>query len=114
MNPIEFITPNGHKVYIKPRLTFGEIRALERIQVSRYELDPVTKKIAYNGSSVYDAEDYAFKCLVTKIIDKEGKEFTNDLLLVVNTWEKDDGDFVYKKINEATRGSTLSQDSKKK
>jgi len=114
MDPIEYTTPSGHKVFIKPKLTFGQFRQIARIQVSSYTLDPATKKMSYDGGSIYNAEDYAFKCLVTKIVDNTGKEYTSELLNVINEWDKVDGDYIYEKINEATKGSTITPELKKK
>ncbi len=115
MDPVEIITPSGYKVFLRSKLTFGEYRQIEKIQASVYEIDSKTRNLKYSATAIYDAEDYALKRLVQKIVDQDGKEYIGDSILeFIDTWDKPDGDFLYKKINEITAGSSLPPQSKKK
>ncbi len=102
MEPIEIITPSGHKVYFKPFVTTGQDRQLQRLFVKKLQVDPATQKVDYDASPYYDAEDLAIKFLVEKIILQDGQEITDKdkIFTTIDSWSRQDGKVVYDKIDE--------------
>ncbi len=115
MEPAEVITPSGHKVYIKQSITYGEEREIEKASVSRIVVDPTSKKMIYDGSSAFDAEDLSLKLLVVKVIDKDGHEFTGDTILpTILSWGRADAKAVYGAVDKVIAGADLGTEAKKK
>ncbi|MDQ3098892.1 MAG: hypothetical protein M3Q44_04040 [bacterium] len=113
MELVELITPSGYKVYLKPYMNFGQKRDLQRMFVSRVRVDKEMQKADLDGSSVFDAEDAAVKIMVEKVVDQEGREYTNkdELLSLILSWQDSDAQPIYDKIEELTKAK---QDSEKK
>ncbi len=113
MDPVEIITPSGHKVFFKPFLTTGQDRELQRLFVKKLQVDPVTQKVDYDASPYYDAEDLAIKFIIEKIVLKDGQEIIekDKIFTTIADWPRQDGKAVYDKIDEITE---LNKFSKKK
>lgn len=120
METIEFLTPSGHKAYIKPYLTFGQSRAIEKLWISTMKITPGKEEApnSVDGSVVYEAQDLTVKFLIEKIVTAEGKEFAGDSVLeVIGSMKDEDGRAIYTKIDEITAAKRLppeDSDAKKK
>lgn len=113
MDVIEFKTPSGHVVYLKPYLTYGQKKELKKTLLKNIRVNPKTREMSDFGSDVLlDAQDLALKMLIEKIVEADGKEYSgNDVLSAVNNWKEEDGDALMDKIDDLT---TLQEETNKK
>ena len=101
MDNIIFKTPSGYTVHLKPFLTFGDKRSLERVFAEGMSIDPTKGTSQASGKAIYEAQDKAVELMVIKIVTAEGKEFAGDSVLeVINSMRDDDGRAIYDKVNE--------------
>ena len=120
METIEFVTPSGHKAYIRPYLTFGQSRSIEKLWASSMTVTPGKKDVldTISGALVYDVQDATVKALVEKVVTSEGKEFAGDSVLdVIASMKDEDGKAIYQKVDEITKSNQLppeGSDDKKK
>lgn len=120
MEPIEFVTPNNYKAYIKARLTFGEynqIRSAVRKQMLiEFNANVEDAKAAVKDvkiqpislDSLSSTNEVAIKLLVTKITDAQGVDL-GDPVTAIDNMPIEDGDAIYEKINEITAAAELSK-----
>lgn len=119
MEPIEFITPNKYKVFIKPRLTFGEYNQIKSAIKKEMKIefgnisDPkdATKNMKLQPISVEalsGTNDIALKILVTKVTDSNDVDL-GDPTTAIENMPIEDGDAVYEKINEITSNADVSK-----
>lgn len=110
MERIEFITPSGHTISIKPYLTFGQSRAIEKLWMSTMKVVPGQQEptSSIDASIVYEAQDMAVKFLVEKITTNEDKVFQGDTVLdVIASMKEEDGRAIYAKIDEIASAKAL-------
>ncbi len=118
METVEFITPSGNKVYLRPYLTYTDKRELRKIYANYMSIDAKTKQAnsAINGKAMFEAEEYALKAVITRLIDKAGKVYEGtEAYDAIMQWEDEaEGDAVIAKVNELTKQRELSDEDKKK
>jgi len=102
-------TPSGYSVELKDKLTFGEMRELQKGLFTGVKAE-VGKSPEIETVKLLEYAEKAFPFLVIKII-KDGKEVTGDLMAEVNSWDNGDGEAVFAQI---TAVSLPQVDSKKK
>lgn len=96
-------TPSGYSVELKDFLTFGQRRAIEKLLISKSKINPQTQSLSdIEPSLLYEVQDEAFKMLVTKIINDKGTVVEGDLFKFVNELPEEDGQLIYKTINDIT------------
>jgi hypothetical protein len=103
MDNITLTTPSGWKAVIKPFMTFGDKRALERVFAEGMTLDAKGDPHA-SGKSVYDAQDKAVSLMVTELTHEDGRT-SNDaqtILAWIMGMPEEDGRMIYDKVNELT------------
>lgn len=117
MEPIEFITPSGHQVYLKPHLTYGDKRDLERVFAKATVVDPQTKEVAFDSASIYDAQDLAVKRMVVRLVTKSHPIIETDvpeaILSAILAMPEEDGKAIFDKVEELTKATQLSTEQKK-
>ncbi len=113
MEPIQLKTPSGYTVFLRPFLTFGQRRELEKVWASKLKVDADAKRTEFDASAIYEAEDLAVSFLVEKILDKDGNELAGKPLETILSWPDEDGRCVYDKINEIASIKPSSQEKKK-
>lgn len=102
-------TPSGYSVELKDKLTFGEMRELQKGLFAGMKTE-VGKAPEIDFVKLLEYTERAFPYLVIKII-KDGKEVEGDLLAEVNSWSNEDGESVF---NQITAISQPVVDTKKK
>lgn len=102
-------TPSGYSVELKDKLTFGEMRELQKGLFAGIKSE-IGKAPEIEMVKLLEYGEKAFPYLVVKII-KDGKEVEGDLLAEVNSWSNEDGEAVF---NQITTISQPTVDSKKK
>jgi hypothetical protein len=90
-------TPSGYEVELKDKLSFGELRQLQKglFEGIKSEMGKVPE-IEFNRLIEYSEK--AFPYLVVKIT-KGGKVVTGDLLEEVNSWDVEDAELVFDHLN---------------
>jgi len=98
---VEVVTPSGYKVYLKPYVNYGQKREIRKVLLKGYD----TNNGRYDSSVLYEAQELAFKLLVDKVIDPEGKEYLGlDTFKFVQGLENEaDGDAIYEKVEEISK-----------
>lgn len=108
MDNITITTPTGWKAVLKPFMTFGDKRQLERVWAETMTLDASTQQTQVSGKALYDAQDKAVELMVTELIapDGSGSTTTPDAILAkIMELPEADGRAIYDKINELTASS---------
>lgn len=100
MENITFQTPAGYTVHLKPFLTFGDKRSLERVFAEGMSIDPTKGTTQASGTAIYAAQDKAVELMVVKIEMKGAVIEGNEILPAINTMRDDDGRAIYDKVNE--------------
>lgn len=117
METVEFSTPSGHKVYLRPYLTYAEKRELRKIYGNYMSLDAKASEAntAVNGRAVFEAEEYALKCVIVRMVATDGKvyEGVKAYEAIMASENEADGDAIISKVNEITSAKQLSEDDKK-
>jgi hypothetical protein len=104
MDNITLTTPSGWKAVIKPFMTFGDKRALERVFAEGMTLDSKGDPHA-SGKSVYDAQDKAVSMMVKELVAPDGgNPIVNPemILAKIMAMPEEDGRMIYDKVNELT------------
>ncbi len=103
---IEFKTPNGYIVTLKPEVNYGESVQITKLLASQMSVDPKTKVVKggemIQGSLAMEVIRKYMDFLVIKIISPEGVEMTNKMEAIDNM-PKSDGIALEKKVNELTK-----------
>lgn len=95
-------TPSGYEVTIKERFTYGDNRRLQRELLAGAKFKKVKNTTVLDEvspTSLYDVQDKMVSILVVKI-KKGDKEYTEDLLNEVLSWDVQDADIVYRTVTE--------------
>lgn len=113
----EIILPiSGNRVVFYEFLTTGQFREIKNLSFKDIKFSP-TGSVAGEGISanfIVEGEVLAFRGLVKEVFDKDDKKIEGDLYEYTNELHYKDGQAIYDKINELTRDSDLSPESKKK
>jgi hypothetical protein len=100
MENITYTTPSGYTVHLKPFLTFGDKRALERVFAEGMSVDATNGTSQASGKAIYEAQDKAVELMVVKI-EMEGKTIDGDQILpAIYAMQDPDGRAIYDKVNE--------------
>ena len=100
MDNITFQTPGGYTVHLKPFLTFGDKRSLERVFAEGMSIDPTKGTTQASGTAIYAAQDKAVELMVMNI-EQDGKFIEGDEILpAIYAMPDDDGRAIYDKVNE--------------
>ena len=103
----------GDTVVMKKYITTGQSRELQKIVLKSGTFN--TDKGSFDNLPVavfMDMQDKAAELIITKVIDKEGKESPYKPDWLYNL-PQPDGQLVYDKINEVTNTSVLSAEERK-
>ena len=106
---MNFKTPSGYIVELKDKLTFGEMRLLQKGLFEGMTAE-IGKTPQLSMTKLLEFGEKAFPLLVTKITI-DGKEVEGDLLKVVNSWDNEDGEALFNQINVISQPQV---DNKKK
>src|SRR5438034_10567433 len=114
-NVLEIVLPlSVETVSIKPWLTTGQSRELQKILLSKGDINiNDTKESKINPITFFEMQDRGAELLIQEIKQKDGTAttFSQDWL---NNLHMTDGNLVYEKINEIINLSNLSEEGKKK
>src|SRR5882757_6716723 len=114
METVEFITPSGHKVSLRPYLTYTDKRELRKIYANYMSVNVQTQKTdtTINGRAMFEAEEYALKAVIQRLAEVSGKVYEGMAAYdAVMAWENEaDGDAIIAKVNELTKQHELSED----
>lgn len=120
METVEITTPSGHKVYLRPYLTYTDKRELRKIfgQYMTFDMKTKQENNQLNGRAKLEAEEYAVKAMVQRVVEVSGKEYTGvDAYNAIMAWQDEkDGDAIFAKMDELTTGKALppeNSDAKK-
>lgn len=118
METVELVTPSGHKVYLRPYLTYTDKRELRKIYAQYMSVDVQTQKTdtTINGRAMFEAEEYALRAVIIRLVDNAGSVYEGGAAYdAVMAWQNEaDGDAVIAKVNELTKQRELSAEDKKK
>lgn len=108
MENIEFKTPNGWTIQIRPDLTYGQFIQIQKLIASQMKVDPVTNKITseYEGGMLFEANRKTMEFLVIKVIDPQGIEQTN-VMEAIDNMPRPDGMALQEKVNEINAKAQL-------
>jgi hypothetical protein len=102
-------TPNHYKAYIKPKLTYGEVKQIKRSSMSSVQYDPKTQGIAsIDTSKLLDVQDVAMKLFLVKLLDPQGNELP-DPVSKLDGLDAEDGEAIEEKISELTKELELTK-----
>ena len=117
MEIVELVTPSGHKIYLRPYLTYGDRLEIKKIvgQHMSYDMQTGEKDTKLTARAQYEAEEYAVKAMVQRLVEASGKEYTGVTAFeAIRNWQNpEDGDAVFAKMNELTGGQQLTGSAKK-
>jgi len=104
MEYIELKTPGGYKVYLKPKLSWGEFQDLQEYVAAQIKIDPSTQqaKNDITGDVLYVGSRKAMEMLVVKILLPDGTEAT-DIAKTLHEMDIPDGQCIKDKIDELTK-----------
>ena len=118
MDIVECITPSGHKVSLRPYLTYTDKRELRKIYANYMSVDVQAQKTStiINGRAMFEAEEYALRAVIVRLVEASGKTYEgSNAYDALMAWENEaDGDAVIAKVNELTKQHELSDADKKK
>lgn len=107
MEPIEVVTSQGYKVYIKPKITFGDYEAIQdyinsfmSYNVETNKPNPITISMLQAGNKK------AFELLVVKVLLPDGTQAPNPLKAIYD-FEPADGKLIKDKVDEIYESSKL-------
>jgi hypothetical protein len=112
MENITFTTPSGYTVHLKPFLTFGDKRSLERVFAEGMSVDATNGTSQASGKAIYEAQDKAVELMVVKI-EMDGKTIEGDQILpAIYAMRDPDGRSIYDKVNELSTPQEEKRGSK--
>lgn len=103
-HPIELLTPSGYTVELRPFLTTGGRRAIQKAMARHVpSLGPGMSQedIKIPLVAQYEAEEEALRQLLLSVTLPDGTQ-ASDPVAAVNEMPEADGDTVYQRINELT------------
>lgn len=113
------LAESGATVTLYSSMTTGDYRKIQRAVMDGMKVkfdakDPQNPDIQdISGSVTMDQEEAVLKCLLVRIVDKDGNEVENTQEFVYNL-PIPDGNDLYEKVNELSASSSLSKEAKKK
>lgn len=109
---IEFKTPNGYIVTLKPEVNYGQSLQIRQLFASQMSVDPKTKEVkggdAIQGSVAMEVLRKNMEFLIVKIVNPEGVEMTNKLEAIDNM-PRSDGIALENKVNELTKNVQIEE-----
>lgn len=116
MELTQITTPSGHKVFVKPYLTYGQSRELQRMWLKNIRIDGNKREFKdFSADVQYEVQEVAVKMLVEKVVEADGTEHTGEAVLdVIMNWKAEDGKAAMDEIDRITSGDITSDESKKK
>src|SRR4051812_48735648 len=106
METVELTTPSGHKVYLRPYLTYTDRRELRKIWGQYMTFDMQTKKedTKLTAKAKFEAEEYCVRAMLQRVVEASGKEYRDEAAYAaIMAWQDErDGDAIFDKMNELT------------
>ena len=114
MQSTTFTTPSGHKITIKPFVTFGDKRQLSRALMDTTDIDPNKPgDMRVKGKAMLDVQDLAVSLLIEQVELKDGTVHLGSgnqaIVDVIMAMPEEDGQMIYDKIDKLSTDSLTLQ-----
>src|SRR2546428_699441 len=111
MDTIEVITSKGYKVYIKPRITYGDSLAIKQHIFSLATINPKTKNpedVNFSLGMILAGNIKALELMVIKVVLPDGTE-AKDPVQAVKDFDEADGELVMNAIDKVYKPAFLAK-----